>query len=336
MSKISVIVPVYNTAKFLTRCLNSLQNQTEKDIEFILVDDASTDKSLDIMEKFQRKDKRFKIIELSQNEGVSIARNKGIDASTGKYIGFVDSDDYVCWDYYDFLKESMESEKLQMSAGRIVPSPFPYASSKQLVDFTNTHISITTGEPSACTHLFRRGLIENDKFIKHCRFEDTAFTILMHMKSGKLVVNNFAKYYYCNDNKKCFNKIESNSSQSILDSFTVTDFLETKVKENEEFTCYQEEIRECGLCLIAGNAERIYKSYKKGPESRDLLNHLNVILENRFASDIISEYPKVKVPYYIRDSIDNVYQEKYHQMAPAECEELFKTKIKTKIEKGRK
>ena len=77
MAKISVIVPIYNTEVLLRRCLDSLRSQTERDIEFILVDDASTDKSIDIMETYRKKDARFKIISLSQNEGVSIARNKG-------------------------------------------------------------------------------------------------------------------------------------------------------------------------------------------------------------------------------------------------------------------
>ncbi len=159
MAKVNVIVPNYNNEKYLERCLTSLQNQTEKDIEFILVDDASTNKSLDIMEIYHNKDSRFKIISSSKNEGVSIARNKGIEIATGKYIGFVDSDDYICQDYYAILMEKIKDTSLLVSSGRLYPSLFPYASSKKVVDFKDKKSSLTTGDVSVCNHLFQRGLI---------------------------------------------------------------------------------------------------------------------------------------------------------------------------------
>ena len=182
MAQISVIVPIYNTEKFLERCLTSLKNQTEQDIEFLLIDDASTDRSLEIMEFFHNKDKRFKIITSNKNNGVSITRNKGIDIATGEYIGFVDSDDYVDYDYFEVLTSALKESNIKIAiSNSILIDNYP----KEVIDFTNPHTKIMMGGASSCMRLFKRDLIGEDRFIEHCRFEDSAFTFLMHMKSGK-------------------------------------------------------------------------------------------------------------------------------------------------------
>lgn len=91
---ISVIVPVYNVEKYLSKCIDSILEQTYKNLEIILIDDGSTDNSGLICDKYAEKDTRIKVIH-KKNGGLSDARNKGIEASTGKYIMFVDSDDYI-------------------------------------------------------------------------------------------------------------------------------------------------------------------------------------------------------------------------------------------------
>lgn len=92
---ISVIIPVYNTAKFLYTCIKSVVNQTYPDLEIILVNDASTDSSIHICNTFKKKDKRIILIDKKQNEGVEKARYDGILTATGEYICFVDSDDWL-------------------------------------------------------------------------------------------------------------------------------------------------------------------------------------------------------------------------------------------------
>ena len=91
---ISIIVPVYNVSEYLPRCLDSLINQTYKNIEIILVNDGSTDNSLEICKKYAEKDLRIKVID-KENGGISSARNTGIAEASGEWIGFVDSDDYI-------------------------------------------------------------------------------------------------------------------------------------------------------------------------------------------------------------------------------------------------
>lgn len=94
MAKVSIIIPIYNAESYLSRAIESVQNQTLKDIEIILVNDGSTDRSLAICEEYRDKDKRIKLIDIV-NSGVSVARNTGMEIATGDYIGFIDADDYI-------------------------------------------------------------------------------------------------------------------------------------------------------------------------------------------------------------------------------------------------
>lgn len=107
MEKVSVIIPMHNSSKYILECIDSVINQTYKNLEIILVDDRSKDSTLKKVNKI--KDKRIKIIKLKKNSGAAVARNKGIEASTGDYICFLDSDDYWKLDkiekQVDFIKD---------------------------------------------------------------------------------------------------------------------------------------------------------------------------------------------------------------------------------------
>ena len=105
--KVSIIVPVYNVEKYLDRCINSLKNQTLEDIEIILVDDSSTDSSLEICQRAAADDSRIKVIH-KENEGAGLARNAALKIATGEYIGFLDSDDYIETDMFKTLYEKAE------------------------------------------------------------------------------------------------------------------------------------------------------------------------------------------------------------------------------------
>ncbi len=92
--KVSIIIPVYNVEKYLKECLNSVVNQTLKEIEIICVDDGSTDNSLSILEEYAKKDNRINLLK-QENSGAGAARNKGLDSARGEYIYFLDSDDFL-------------------------------------------------------------------------------------------------------------------------------------------------------------------------------------------------------------------------------------------------
>ena len=100
--KVSILVPCYNVEKYLPQCLDSIVNQTLKDIEIIAINDGSTDSTLDIIKQYAKKDKRFVIID-KKNEGYGKSMNRGLDAATGEYIGIVESDDWVEPDAFETL-----------------------------------------------------------------------------------------------------------------------------------------------------------------------------------------------------------------------------------------
>lgn len=108
--KISIIVPLYNKEKYIEECVNSILNQTINDIEIIIVDDGSTDKSFEIAKKLQNTDNRIKLYS-KKNGGLSSARNFGIEKSTGEYIGFVDSDDTIETNMYELLYNNAKQYK---------------------------------------------------------------------------------------------------------------------------------------------------------------------------------------------------------------------------------
>ena len=115
MIKVSVVVPVYNVAEYLSKCVKSLIAQTYKNIEIILVDDGATDQSGGICDDFQKKDERIKVIH-KENGGLSSARNAGIEAATGEYIAFVDSDDFVAECYIEKLLDACITNNCKVSA----------------------------------------------------------------------------------------------------------------------------------------------------------------------------------------------------------------------------
>jgi glycosyltransferase involved in cell wall biosynthesis len=100
---VSVIVPVYNSRDYLARCLDSLTGQTLEDIEIVAVDDGSTDDSLEILQRYADEDRRVKIVRHARNEGLHVARISGVLASSGGYIGYVDSDDYASSDMFECM-----------------------------------------------------------------------------------------------------------------------------------------------------------------------------------------------------------------------------------------
>ena len=111
--KVSVVIPVYNTAEYLPQCLESVMNQTLREIEIICVNDGSTDDSPHILAEYALKDERIRIIH-KENGGLVAARKTGVLAAAGKYVAFVDSDDWIEADMYEHLYQTAEGHQVDM------------------------------------------------------------------------------------------------------------------------------------------------------------------------------------------------------------------------------
>lgn len=112
---VSIIVPVYNSAEYLSRCVESILNQSYADLELLLVDDCSTDKSFEVMLEYAKKDSRVKCFKTEKNSGPSVARNMGLDNAKGQWIAFVDSDDWIEEKFIQKLYEAAESFKADIA-----------------------------------------------------------------------------------------------------------------------------------------------------------------------------------------------------------------------------
>ena len=201
---ISIIIPVYNVEQYLNRCIDSLIAQTYHNIEIILVDDGSTDSSSKIVDEYLSKDNRIRVIH-KKNGGLSDARNKGIEISKGKYLTFVDSDDYVTKTYVETLYSTIIEYSADIS---ICSYQVKYETGQTLKKGKNKKGVYTTEEAlkrmlyhkdfdvSAWAKLYRKELFNGIFFPKGRLFEDAATTYKLIMKSKKISFNLKEEYYY--------------------------------------------------------------------------------------------------------------------------------------------
>ena len=204
MSKISIIVPVYNTEKYLSKCLNSLIKQTYKDIEIIVVNDGSKDKSLEIAKKFAKQDNRIKVFN-KENGGLSSARNFGIEKASGEYIGFVDSDDYIKENMFEILYNMIKEANAKIAIcgwylvedNQIRTCNFKckklVLNDEQAIDMLLNHVSF---DNFACNKLFHRALFKDVIFPFGELLEDLSTIYKLIHEAKVIVVDSNPLYYY--------------------------------------------------------------------------------------------------------------------------------------------
>ena len=199
---ISIIVPVYNVEEYLEECLESIRQQTFTDIEVILVNDGSTDGSREICERYCEKDIRFRLIN-QENQGQSVARNRGFKESIGQYIMFVDSDDVINTNVLEVLLPYMKTD-VDMVECRLTinKADFNHTKPSRIAFEGNSKEAILNciefKEVKFCafTKLYRREIVEKIPFLEGYIYEDV-FTGINYLKYiRKIVVVDFIGYYY--------------------------------------------------------------------------------------------------------------------------------------------
>ena len=209
MPKVSIIVPVHNTEKYLQACVDSLTAQTLSDIEIILVENCSTDNSLEVCNNLAQGDNRIKVLSIDKAD-LSTARNEGVKVASGEYIAFVDSDDTVL----PTLCEETYNLATQRNLGLVCFSlhktydnradKYPYSNdgSVKIVSAKEmTTLNLTDKIPTyVCTLLFKRELFETLAFPENIYYEDRASTFLFTSACERGAIVNKSYYrYYCRD-----------------------------------------------------------------------------------------------------------------------------------------
>lgn len=185
MPKVSVIIPVYNVEKYLKQCLDSVINQTLKDIEIICINDGSTDTSGTILKEYAQKDSRIKII-IQENKGLSVARNSGLEIAQGEYVGFVDSDDYVDSNFYKKLYDSAKKNKADIAFTSIIKfekdkEDIFFKVDKEVCETNAQKKYMLCGIPKYCyvwNRIYKRKklLSKHITFLNNIKFEDQDFS----------------------------------------------------------------------------------------------------------------------------------------------------------------
>ena len=200
---ISVIVPVYNVEKYLERCVKSIAAQTYKDLEILLIDDGSTDKSGKMCDDFQQTDSRIKAFH-KQNGGLSDARNYGIEHSAGEFISFVDSDDYIDEKMLETLHRLITENDadLAVCSAMDVFEGKEVTQVKEIKEFNLNKVESYKymlrgdGIPSACNKLYKMQTVGNVRFPVGKLYEDGFFTPQILKRVEKTAVTSKPMYYY--------------------------------------------------------------------------------------------------------------------------------------------
>ena len=320
MPKISIIVPVYNDEIYVKRCLNSLINQTLKDIEIIVVNDGSTDNTLQILKEFANNDDRIKVLS-QENQKLGAARNNGLEHSTGDYISFVDSDDWVDEDYYEKLYNAAVNNNADIAVSSSIrekaSGKFAYClkyDDEKVYDTLSDMIEVLKMPPYwfVWGKIYKRQLLKNIRFESGIFYEDADFTIRIINITKILVTVPRIKYHYFSNANSILKSKQSIAKQQdqINAMVNVIDYADKhNIKLNEitifkdrhllYTTKYYDNHKDFYLLGI-----KIYTKYEKYDSSRTfvIFNTAcfgDVLVCNSLCQNIKMTYPNSKVIFVV-------------------------------------
>ncbi|ELB11855.1 glycosyltransferase [Enterococcus faecium] len=290
MCEISIIVPVYKVEPYLRKCVDSILAQTFTDFEVILVDDGSPDNSGKICDEYASKDSRVRVIH-KKNGGLSSARNAGIDVARGKYLGFVDSDDYIEKDMYELLYDNIVKEQADLSicgvydlyANREPKILTPQYMVLSKIEAMKMILEAKVVSVQAWNKLYKKEIFDTIRYPEGVITEDAAVILPVLDKTEKVVIDNQQKYYYFHRENSI---TSSRFGEKDLDTINVWKENEIWIKERHPELSSVAHTRTCWAHFIVldkiviSNRERNYKGTK------EILNFLRsnyfFILKNQY------------------------------------------------------
>lgn len=288
--KLSVVVPVYNVEKYLADCLESIFNQdlNPEDFEVILVNDGSTDSSLSICESYQSNHRNIKIVN-QKNQGLSIARNVGIENAIGKYLYFIDSDDFLTKKCFNQILAIMEEKDLDFFGFGLYRSSIrdvekPLVESKLELNFRGTGLEIVMDfnfNNGVWWYVFKRNLVDDLKFIEGRFCEDGLFTPRLLLKVNKALISSEKIYcYYINELSIVKNKNVAKNLKLIDDMFfAVANFDEM-------------------LSLVPANNHKAFKSLRRRQETYVYYGIIRFLKANRSTKELFNRLNQLNFKSY--------------------------------------
>jgi len=242
---VSVIVPIYNTEKYLDRCIDSILNQTYKNLEVICVDDGSTDDSVHVIEKCKKIDNRI-VLTKKNHKGVSAARNEGITISHGDYIAFVDSDDYIDEKFYEIMVE-------KIGKSDICVCDFNVWLNDVLMEKAGTNTQLEMGRlemiksilKKQCeshvvvNKLFKRSVIEKMRFPEGYTYEDIYGAIKTAIVGKIFIFIPDRLYHYCRRGNSIYTSLQA---RQLDDFISIIEMVIKELEENGDIILLKEEL----------------------------------------------------------------------------------------------
>jgi len=298
--KVSVIVPVYNVSLYIEKCLDSLFNQTYNNLEIIIVDDCSTDDSAKKVKSLIKNKSNVKFYQNKTNSGLSYTRNFAFSKTSGEYISYIDSDDYVPNNYYEELvnKAIKENASVVICDINLVDTDKGTSRREYCGGNTNYEFVSKSLAASACNKLFERKNIENNKFSEGKINEDIAVVIPILVNSKKISYTDKTYYNYIQRNTSIQN---SEFSQKRFDIFYAVKLTLERISNNKIFNKYKENLvfNQIILLLIyvIPKEKSILRRYKWLKKYHKLSKEYD-ILNNIFLKEFLNNQSKKNKYYY--------------------------------------
>lgn len=278
MTKVSVIVPVYNTEKYIGKCLDSLVTQTLQDIEIIVVNDGSTDNSENIINKFIKEYPDKINYYKKENGGLSDARNYGLNYANAEYIGFVDSDDYIDISMYEKMYNLAKKEEAD-----IVECDFTWVySNKNKIDtgieYKTKEDFFTNSRVMACNKIIKKEIMNSITFPKGLRYEDVEFFYKLLPNVNNISVLKEPLYYYIQRESSISNLQNERTSEM----FTILNNIIEFYKEKKIYDQYKTELEYMYIRFLLGSSFLRMVKIKDKKVRKELLQKTIDLLYKKF------------------------------------------------------
>lgn len=334
----SIIVPVYNTGKYINKCLTTIKNAINKDCEVIIVNDGSTDNSEQVIKKFiQSLPNEYKdnfIYKFKENKGLADTKNVGISLARGQYISVIDSDDYISEDFYDIarkhIKEGYEiiiydlyiifdkscDEELKNYVGR--------AFNEEKENF-KTGIISGAMQGSSCNKIIKKDLYKPYEFPTNKQYEDTAVTPFILMDTDKIKYVPYPLYYYLQREKSI---VATNTY--ITAFYKICENITNQLENRKNNVKYEEVIKEF---FVERSLEIMYDDYNKTKNKKEFLTKLKdfneknkktiqYVLDKKMVYDETNHYSPRQ-----RELLNRIFQDIYDEKYENINKNFFKRKL---------